>query len=75
MAAQADFQGFDVDDRAKVLADQGGGARVAQVPFAMGLLQALPAVVGFQGIAPGGDEVEAGVKLCFGQSGIGAGGE
>ena len=28
VVAQADFQGFDVDDRAEVLADQGGGARV-----------------------------------------------
>ena len=73
MAAEADFQGFDVDDRAKVLADQGGGAGVAEVPLALGEFEALPAVVGFEGIAAGRDEIEAGVEFRFGQGGVGAG--
>ena len=45
-AFQADFQGFDVDDGAKVLPDDGGGAGVAQGPFAAPDHQALPAVIG-----------------------------
>jgi hypothetical protein len=63
LVAEADLEGFDVDDGAEVLADEGGGAGIAQVPFAAGLLQALPAVVGFQRVAAGGDEIEAGVEL------------
>ena len=66
-AFQAHLQGFDVDDRAKVLADQRGGAGVAQVPFAAGLLQPLPAVIGLQRVAAGGDEIETGVELGSGQ--------
>ena len=74
LVLQADLQGLDVDDRAKVLADEGSGAGVAEVPFAACLFQALPAVVGFQRIAAGGGEIEAGVEFRFGEKRVGAGG-
>ncbi len=67
-------QGLDVDDGAKVLADEGGSAGVAEVRFAACLLQALPAVVGFQRIAAGGGEIEAGVEFRFGEKRVGASG-
>ena len=51
-----------------------GGAGVAQGPEAVTDHQALPAVIGAQRIATGGDEIEAGVKIGPGQGGVGAGG-
>ncbi len=71
---QPDLQRFGVDDGAEVHADRRGRARVAQVPPAVGLHQALPAVVGAQRIAAGGGEIEAGVEVGAGEGGVGAGG-
>ena len=73
-ATQADLEGFDVDDRAKVLADHGGSAGVTQGVFAIPDHQALPAVIGAQGIAAGGCEIKAGVELRAGEGGVGASG-
>ena len=60
---QPHLQGFHVNDGAKVLTDHGRCARVAQVPLAAGLLQALPAIISAQRIAAGRHEIERGVKF------------
>ena len=70
---QAHLQRFGVDDRADVLPDHRRRPRVAQLPPAIPANQPLPAVIGAQGIAPGGGIVEAGIEIGAAQPGIGPG--
>ena len=70
----ADGELLGVDDGADVHPDGAGAARVAELPAAVALDQALPAVVGAERVAAGGGEGEAGVEVLAGEAAVGAGG-
>ena len=72
-AFHTDLQRVRVLNGTDVHTDTLAAAGVAQVPFAVGAHQSLPPVVGAQGVAACGTEIEAGVKGGAAEAGIGPG--